>query len=180
LKLDWQNKESVQLSVTDKQLHPFLFHEDSLTQFIIQHCSGKFNVELISEEWQLPFSDETELLSLTDNETALIRKVMLKDDEKPLVYARSILPEKTLSGNKKLLEMGNKPLGDFLFNDTSTFRSNMRYAKIPVNCELHKEAIRDMNISSDLWGRQSLFYIEQKPLLVNEVFLPTILECNKN
>lgn len=180
LKLDWQNKETAQQSVSDKRLHPFLFHEDSLTQFIQQHCSGLFNVELINEEWQQAFPGETDLLSLADNETAFIRKVLLKDDNQALVYARSIIPEKTLSGNnQRLLKLGNKPLGDFLFKDESTFRSDMRYAKIPVNCALHNEATKDMCITSELWGRQSLFFIEQKPLLINEIFLPAILECGK-
>ena len=181
LKLDWQNKETSQQTISEKRVHPFLYHEGSLTRFIQQHCSGLFNLELISEEWQQPIMNEADLLSLTDNDTAFIRKVFLKDDEQVLVYARSVIPEGTLSGNnRRLLEMGEQPLGDFLFNDDSTYRDVMRYAKIPVDCELHTEATKGSDITSELWGRQSLFYIEQKPLLVTEIFLPAILECNKN
>jgi chorismate-pyruvate lyase len=36
------------------------------------------------------------------------------------------------------------------------------------------------NIMTELWGRQSLFYIHKNSLLVTEVFLPTILECRKS
>lgn len=178
---NWLNKEASQQTISEKRVYPFLYHENSLTRFIQQHCSGLFNLELISEEWQQPIRNEADLLSLTDNDTAFIRKVFLKDDEQLLVYARSIIPEKTLSGNnKRLLEMGKQPLGDFLFNDDSTYRDVMRYAIIPVDCELHAEATNGSDVTSELWGRQSLFYIEQKPLLVTEIFLPAILECNKN
>jgi len=181
LEPDWLNKDDSQQTISEKRICPFLYHENSLTRFIQQHCSGLFNLELISEEWQQPIRSEAGLLSLTDNDTAFIRKVFLKDDEKVLVYARSIIPEKTLSGNnKKLLEMGKQPLGDFLFNDNSTYRDVMRYAIIPVGSELHAEATKGSNIASELWGRQSLFYTEQKPLLVTEIFLPAVLECNKN
>lgn len=181
MKPDWKNKEVSQQTISEKRVYPFLYHEDSLTRLIQQHCSGLFNLELISEEWQRPLMNETQLLSLSEDETAFIRKVFLKDDNQALVYARSIIPENTLSGNnKRLLKMGKQPLGDFLFNDESTYRVKMHYATIPVDSELHTEAIKDSGITSELWGRQSLFHIEQKPLLVTEIFLPAILECKKN
>jgi chorismate lyase len=181
LKLDWQNKESALKVITDKRAHPFLFNEGSLTQFIQQRCPGLFSVELISESWHQPLADEAELLSLENNENTFIRKSLLKCDNQILVYARTAIPEKTLSGkNQKLTELGEKPLGDVLFNDKTTYRSDIRYAKIPVNCELHKEATKGSDITSELWVRQSLIYIEQQPLLITEIFLPAILECSQN
>lgn len=178
---DWLNKEVSQKTFSEKRIYPFLYHEDSLTRLVQQHCSGLFNLKLISEKWQRPLVNEADLLTLTHDETAFIRKVLLKDDNRSLVYARSIIPENTLSGNnKRLLDMGQQPLGDFLFNDDSTYRDEMRYAIIPVDCELHTEATKGLDITSELWGRQSLFYIEQKPLLVTEIFLPAIMQCKKN
>jgi chorismate lyase len=181
LKLDWQNKDSALQNIIDKRVHPFLFHEGSLTYLIQEHCSGKFNIELISESWQQPMEDESILLSLTNNEASFIRKSLLKCDDLTLVYARTVIPVKTLSGkNQKLMELGAKPLGDVLFNDTTTYRSDMRYAKIPVDCDFYSDASKYLESESDLWARQSLIYIEQQPLLITEIFLPAILECGKN
>ncbi|MBL1143227.1 MAG: chorismate lyase [Proteobacteria bacterium] len=181
LKLDWQNKESVQQKISDKRISPFLFNEGSLTYYIQQHCKGEFNLELVSESWQAAMSDEIALLSLSDNEKTFIRKVRLKCDNQALVYARTVIPEKTFSGkNKKLSCLGTNPLADILFKDENTYRADMCYAKITVDCGLYKEATKDLDIISELWGRQSLFYTEQQPLLITEIFLPSILECNKN
>ncbi len=181
MKLHWQNKETAKLNLSDKRAHAFLFHEGSLTRFIQQSCKGVFNIELIAESWTQAMPDETQLLSLPSNEITFIRESRLKCDNQTLVCARTIIPEKTLTGkNKKLTKLGTTPLGDILFNDETTYRTDMCYAKIPVDCELHIEATKDLNIASELWGRQSLFYTEQQPLLITEIFLPAILECSKN
>ncbi len=181
MKLDWQNKESAKLNFSDERTHPFLFHKGSLTHYIQQHCTGSFSIELISEAWILPMSDEAQLLSLQNDEFTFIRKSRLKCDNQTLVYARTVIPKKTLEGeNHKLTNLGEEPLGNILFNDSSTYRSEMRYAEIPVDCELHKEAINKLKITSELCGRQSQFFIKEQPLLITEIFLPAILECSKN
>lgn len=181
MKLHWQNKETTLSGATEIAVHDFLFHEDSLTCFIKQRCSGDFSVELISESKQQALPDETQFLSIESEETTFIRRSRLKCGEQAVVYARTIMPQQTIEGeNQWLTTLGTKPLGDVLFNDEKTYRADMRYAKIPVNCELHNEATKDLDISFDLWGRQSLFYTAQQPLLITEIFLPAILECDKN
>ena len=181
MKLRWQNNETARLSLRDKRLSSFLFQKGSLTRFIQQRCKGSFHIDLITESWCYPMPDEIRLLSLRNHEITFIRESWLKCGNQTLVYARTVIPRKTLKGKSlKLTRLGTKPLGKILFNDNTTYRTNMRYAKIPVHCELHKEATKESDITSELWGRQSLFYIKNKPLLVIEVFLPAILECTKN
>ncbi|HIF50877.1 MAG TPA: chorismate lyase [Thiotrichaceae bacterium] len=181
LKLNWQKKEIVSLDITDQRISDFLFQEGSLTRFIQERCDGNFSIELLTESWCSPISDEIEFLSLPSDEITFLRESRLKCDTQTLVYARTVIPGKTLSGkNKKLTELGTTPLGDILFNDEMTYRTDMRYTKITIDCELHSKATKDSNITSELWGRQSLFYSDHQPLLVTEIFLPAILECNKN
>ncbi len=181
MKLHWQNKESVLIDTSDVEIHDFLFHEDSLTRYIQLRCEGDFNIELMSESLQRAMSDESQFLSLQSDELTFIRKSRLKCGDQAVVYARTIMPQKTIEGeNQWLTTLGTKPLGDILFNDENTYRTDMRYAKIPVDCELHREATEGLDITSELWGRQSLFYTVQQPLLITEIFLPAILECRKN
>lgn len=181
MKLQWQNKETALLDISNIATHDFLFHEDSLTRFIQQRYEGEFSMELISESLHLALPDETQFLSLQRDEITFIRKSRLKCGDRAVVYARTIMPQKTIEGeNQWLTTLGTKPLGDILFNDETTYRSDMRYAKIPVDCELHEEATKNLNITSELWGRQSLFYTKEQPLLITEIFLPAILECSKN
>ena len=180
MKLHWQKKLSAQEEPDDKRLHDFLFQSGSLSRSIEESCNGTFNIELKNESWSAPMSDESQLLSLIDNEITFIRESWLKCDNNRLVYARTVIPPITFEGESQgLMALGNKPLGNILFSDNKTYRTNMRYAKIPLHCDLHKQAIMDTEIAIELWGRQSLFYINNNPLLVTEVFLPTILECTK-
>ena len=181
MNLRWQNKITAQQNLDDKRLYPFIFKKGSLTRFIQQRCKGSFHIDLITAAWCSPMPDEIRLLSLRNHEITFIRESWLKCDNQTLVYARTVFPRKTLSGKShKLTRLGTKPLGEILFNDSTTYRINMQYAKIPAHCELHKKATKDTDVTSELWGRQSLFCIKNQPLLVIEVFLPAILECNKN
>lgn len=181
MKLHWQNKETALLDTGDIAIHDFLFHEASLTRFIQQRCEGVFSIELISESKHQAMPDEVKFLSLQNDEITFIRKSRLKCGNHAVVYARTIMPQKTIEGENQWLTMlGTKPLGDILFNDEKTYRTDMRYAKIPVDCELYQEATQGLGITSELWGRQSLFYTDQQPLLITEIFLPAILECSKN
>jgi len=181
LKLRWQNKVTARLALRDKRLNTFLFQNGSLSHFIQQRCKGSFHIELINESWSYPMADEGHLLSSCNRKITFIRESWLKCDKQRIVYARTIIPRSTLKGeSQKLMRLGTKPLGNVLFNDNTTYRTIMRYAKIPPQCELHKQASKESAIASHLWGRQSLFYVNNKPLLVTEVFLPTILECTQN
>lgn len=181
MKFRWQNKETARLSLHDKRLYSFLFQKGSLTRYIQRRCKGAFHIEIKTETWCYPMPDEIRLLALRNHENTFIREAWLKCGNQTLVYARTVIPQKTLKGKSYILtKLGTKPLGEILFNDNTTYRTNMRYAKIPVQCGLHKEATNNTDVTSELWGRQSLFYIKNKPLLVIEVFLPAILECTQN
>ncbi len=181
MKLHWKNKLSTQEAPDDKKLHDFLFQSGSLSRLIEECCEGTFNIELKNESWTTPLPDENQLLALNNNEVTFIRESWLKCDNKKLVFARTVIPRITFDGESHdLMALGNKPLGNILFSDSKTYRTNMRYAKIPLNSDIHKQATMNTEIVSELWGRQSLFYINNNPLLVTEVFLPAISECTKN
>lgn len=165
----------------NKKLQDFLFQSGSLSRSIQDSCAGVFNIELKSESWSIPLPEERDLLALNTDEITFVRESWLKCDDNKLVYARTVIPHITYEKESKALtDLGNKPLGNILFNDSSAYRTNMQYAKISANCMLHSQATVDTEISADLWGRQSLFYISNNPLLITEVFLPMILECSKH
>lgn len=181
MKLHWQNKHIAKLYIKDKSLYPFIFQTGSLTRYIQQRCKGSFNIEIKSESWQYPMSDEVQLIGSREHERTFIRESYLKCDTKPLVYARTIIPRKTLTGKyKKLTMLGNKPLGEILFNDNSSFRSDMQYARVSPDCTLYKQAFMVNDVNSSLWARKSLFYIKHNPLLIIEVFLPELKKCIQN
>jgi chorismate--pyruvate lyase len=109
-------------------------------------------------------------LGIGFNSLCLIREVILRGKDQPWVFARSVLPLTSLTGSlRRLRKQGNRPLGAFLFSQPNLKRSVIDLSFISrhhsyVPGELLKEA--------SVWGRRSIFVLENKPLLVSEVFLP--------
>ena len=180
MRINWQNKQIARLSIKNKHLFLFLFENGSLTRLIQDRCKGRFHIDLINESWAEAMSDEKNLLSLRNNEITFIRESYLKCNNKKLVYARTVIPQPTLrEQNQTLTRLGQRPLGEILFKNNNVCRKSIKYAKIPSSNKLYKKAINYSAISLEIYGRQSIFCIKSKPLLVIEIFLPSIMECNE-
>lgn len=89
------------------------------------------------------------------------RKVVLVGNNTPWVLAHTLIPEFSLTGPlKRVLELNEKPLGEYLFSHPDLIRSGI-----------------DITPTADnTWGRRSLFYLFEKPIMVAEFFLPAILD----
>jgi chorismate--pyruvate lyase len=100
--------------------------------------------------------------------------VQLLCDERPWVFARSLIPARTLRGRgRRLTQLGTRPLGQVLFTDPGVRRGPVEIARIAVGQRLHQQAFAGLAEPPDaIWGRRSVFWIEERPLLVCEIFLP--------
>ncbi len=97
-------------------------------------------------------------------EQVYVREVTLKLGEQAVVVARSIIPRRTLTGyERQLMQLGSKPLGDFLF-------SHPRMRRHPIQCKQGHIG------GQSAWARRSVFELSGKPLLVSEVFLERLFE----
>ena len=154
----------------------WLFDSTSLTARLVAACSGKFRVEVISQGWQRPMLNEEQCLKIPANRHALVRQVYLYCDDTPWVFARTVIPHTTLRGKEKhLAHLQNKPLGAVLFADPTMRRSEVEVAEIKHGQRLYHTATARLNSEpGSIWGRRSVFYLHDKPLLVSEIFLPEI------
>ena len=153
-----------------RDMKSWLFDQSSLTQRLIEASHQQFKVEVLSQKWQLPNRSESTRLGLGIREQALVREVILYGANKPWVYARSIIPRTTLTGKLRALKkLDNRPLGALLFKEPSMWRSPIEIACFkPGNCVIPAP----YNQCAELWGRRSVFFLHNKPLLVSEIFLP--------
>ena len=107
-------------------------------------------------------------------EKVFVREVLLCCDGIESVFAQTEIPYRTLSDTQKnLTEIGSESLGKFLFQESTLRRGEIEIAEFPIGSKLH--ALCDdlkQGCEHTLWARRSLFYIEDKPLLVSEIFLP--------
>lgn len=156
----------------------WLSDEGSLTQRLKNYCPGQFSVVVLGEEWVKPEPSEAQLLAIPQSQKVLLRQVHLKCAEQLCVYARSVIPLKTLKGkHRRLLFLGNKPLGEYLFASPSLQRSRVEWSKLSHKSDLFKTAVAESDQThAAVWGRRSLFSIDKKPLLVSEFFLPVLFE----
>ena len=147
----------------------WLVDNGSLTKRLIAASAGNFSVRVLRQDYHRPAVNEARALGLAAGRYALIREVVLMGNNKPWVYARSILPLETLTGRLRALrKLDNRPLGALLFADKTLSRGDIEIARIP-GLLLPQNLAAD---SDELWGRRSLFYLDNKPLLVSEIFLP--------
>ena len=165
------------MSHAPAEISPWLFDQGSLTRRILLYCSKNFRVEVLSQKWQRPLLNEALRLGVHPEHHALIREVLLYCGDVPWVFARSVLPRKTLTGPRRFLgKLGNRPLGEILFSDPNIQRDALEIAEIKKGQRMYNCATQCLDNPPDyVWGRRSVFYLHKKPLLVNEVFLPSIL-----
>jgi len=160
--LDWHSEGESRSLPTDAWRR-WLFEPSSLTKLLIQKSAGDFRVEVRVQEWlQLPNPAVRSCFGpLAAEHKFWSRKVVLVGDNTPWVLAHTLIPEFSLTGPlKRVLELNAKPLGEYLFSHSDLVRSGIDITPI----------------AGDSWGRRSLFYLFEKPVMVAEFFLPAILD----
>lgn len=172
----WRPKRQVRTIGLEPKLSKWLFDSSSLTERLIQACSGSFSVQVIYQGWEHPMRNEAQRLGIRLSNYALVRQVHLLCNDQPWVFARTVIPACTLTGKqRRLSKLGKKPLGAVLFADKSMKRTEMEIACIWPGQPLFQLATR--HLPEDLhpiWGRRSVFYLNNHPLLVSEIFLPQV------
>jgi len=153
-------------------LRAWLTDRGSLTSRIVAHFS-RFNLVRLEQRLQRPTRDERRELGLRDHELAVVREVILRDQETPLIFAHSVAVKDDLRGAwRGLSRLGQRPLAEMLFNDPTVTRLPMEYKKIDARHALYRRAKQVVSIDAHtLWARRSVFWKRGRPLLVTEVFL---------
>ncbi len=151
-------------------MRDWLLDKGSLTERLKQQHNQNVHVQVLHHGWGETTESEQQFLN-SPNEPSSIREVILFGSGQPVVFARSVLPRSSLSGkNKALLELGNKPLGEYIFSQPELQRGPIEIAELPAS-QFNQHLEFNYNHET-AWGRRSLFYLNNKPISVCEVFLP--------
>jgi len=176
----WRVHNRVPYRSVPAEVLEWLLDPTSLTQRLQDACRGQFSVQLLEQGWARPMRNESLALGVRRWNYGLVRQVKLLCDDQPWVFARTVIPHSTFSGKqRRLAHLGNKPLGAMLFADNSMHRGELEIAAIVPGQRLFDLATSGLRNKPDMiWGRRSVFYLSGKPLLVSEIFLPGLTECN--
>jgi chorismate--pyruvate lyase len=173
----WKSPDSFSLTQLENE---WLNSKDSLTKELILLSGNQFNVhvhqEFMTNNLDISFKD-SEIVG--KNNRFFIREVTLNGKNTPYVFARTIIPQSTFSDQSDpLLQLGNSSLGSYLFDRRLLNRENIKIALIDKENVLHQtatQATKQKDLPA-LWARCSTFWIDKKPLLVTETFLPFFWE----
>jgi chorismate--pyruvate lyase len=160
----------------------WLRDQGSLTRRVLQTCGGgDFRVRLMHQGWMRPLYSEGQVLRLRRGGATLIREVELLCDQSPWVFARTVIPATSLKGSaRRLASLGERPLGAVIFSDPKVRRGMTQLARLLPRHPLFAAATVHVETKpKELWGRRTLFYLSGRPILVNEIFLPEILQVGE-
>lgn len=161
----------------------WLIDRGSLTQALVslaQSQSQTFSIQLMAQQKQKSLIDEASALHLKAHQYALVREVSLSINHIPVVFAHSILPQKSLRGLWLGLKgLGNRPLGGALFANPKIIRTPLMFKKLSQNHALYQTVVCKLPaqaIHQQLWARRSIFSLHGASIMVTEVFLPSLID----
>lgn len=160
----------------DELMRIWLSNRDSLTARLQAQCEV-FRVQRLFQGRAMVLADEYRALNLARTEIVTAREVLLRCDERPVVYAHTVLP---LSANASqwplFASLGNRSLGTTLFSDPLVERGELQYARLRASHPLMQQ-VRQLGLveaGGTCYARRSLFRRKSSCLLVTEVFLPQL------
>jgi len=165
----WRKPNSVSL---DETLTSWLIEPSSLTARLKAN-SADFYVSVLGHRIESCREEEANG-DIKAGEQVLIREVLLYCDNVPHVFARSLLPLSSLTGEQQgLANIGDQSLGQILFNHPNLIRKNIEVAQFESHQRL-SGLLSSLSLPNNeqLWGRRSVFVIDNKPMMVAEIFLP--------
>ncbi|MCG7532468.1 chorismate lyase [Psychrobium sp. MM17-31] len=174
----WLDAQCENLPALSEPLSNWLFDSASLTKRLVNH-SNHFEVIVLNQSQSQLSPQEQELFASGD---IACREVLLVCDEQAQVYARTLIPRETLNhANEQLATLGNTSLGEILFSDPSMRRSTIEVCQFN---DLSPLAMMSQQLllpsQQTIWGRRSMFYLQDLPLCVVEFFLPASYAYSKN
>lgn len=156
-------------------MQTWLAEPGSLTLRLRKAVGQGFGVQLLEQCWARPFAGEALLLELPRHRRTLVREVLLHCQGSPLVLARTVMPPRTLRGARcGLAKLGNRPLGEVLFAQRGLRRSHLEWARL-VQPDWLASVAENYPLAGPVWGRRSLYEVEDAALTVCEFFLPAVL-----
>ncbi len=150
----------------------WLLDPSSLTARLKKHCQT-FRVKVLGQRVER-CSEQEANADIKQGEQVLVREVLLFCDDIPQVFARSLLPLRSLTGEEQALaQLGNQSLGQVLFNNPELQRKCIEISQFEEDSSVRR-VVSHYNLPKKpvLWGRRSVFVLHDKPLMVGEIFLP--------
>lgn len=175
----WKKKHPGVQQMLPADVSSWINETGSLTHRLRKTYGQSLRVKILFHRWKHSFLSERKLLNQPHQQYNLIREVLLYSEDKPLILARTILPEQTIKMAKRnLSHLGTRPLGEVIFS-----YPRLERLELNISCIQPRQWTAALNkqipIGQQIWGRRTVYSIQKQKLLVSEFFLPGALELAK-
>jgi chorismate--pyruvate lyase len=169
-------------------LHSWLTEPGLLTARIRALCGARMCFRMLGPLRAAPLSDELQTRLELPGERCLLREVEFRCAGERVVYAQTVLPDSTVRAYPWLSELGDSPIGETLRRAGDPLeREPLEYAELPPQGSLARVAAAtdaqrhaDSAPATALWARRAVYRLGGRPILVQEVFLPALLEVTND
>lgn len=165
-----------------QHMRSWLTDSMSLTMKLIARCEH-FRVRRLAQQRALVLADECRKLVLPRRTIVQEREVFLCCDERPVVYAHTVVPLTATTSDWPFFgTLGERSLGTTLFGDPRVWRGRLEYARLQARHPLTRRAAAALGVAlpAPLFARRCLYRRGKSLLLVTEVFLPAIASIRQN
>ncbi|NAW68900.1 chorismate lyase [Vibrio sp. V27_P1S3P104] len=155
--VNWQIP--AEFSYPSELARSWLLEQGSLSRLMSQHCQT-LQVNLCEHHWADPKQLAIDEIALLSQERCLLRQVILSGDSHPWVLGRTLIPQASLHDQPiDLTLQGNIPLGLTVFRCENVNRDALQVGWAKTS-------------QGQLLARRSRLWMNDKPMLVAELFLP--------
>jgi len=140
--------------------------------------SAAFRVQRLHQRSARCLSDEAAAIGLGRAGRVWEREVLLRCDERPVVFAHTVVPLAATASDWPLFSaLGERSLGSTLFGDRKVQRGTLEYARLRAGHPLLRRARAALGVAeaTPLYARRCLYRRRRGLLLVTEIFLPALL-----
>ncbi|MGL4250821.1 MAG: chorismate--pyruvate lyase family protein [Aeromonas sp.] len=149
-------------------LRPWLLEPGSMTRRL-RHYNRHFSVEWLGNH-QVTLTTDEQWLVDAPTADGICREVILYGDRGPAVLGWTLFADVALEGGG-LADLGEQPLGERVFGQQGARREHLQVARFAI-------AVNERWPAATVWGRRSRLFLGPWPLLVHELFLPSLV-CDK-
>lgn len=169
-------EKAIESTLGKSGLSGWLADSGSFMQRLERYGVHDAQIRVLKEGWRVPRIEECQRLGLEEGQTAWIREVLIHSEHKQWMFARTVIPKATLTGEElQLRHLKNRALGSVLFKNPAMRRSEFEFFCLSPDMLWHKKIMKNVStLQKDLWGRRSLFTLHEKTLLLTEIFFSDI------
>ncbi len=170
----WHPLPQLALRNAPVMLHNWLRDEGSLTQRLKQACGGRARFRVVPQFTGIgrARADEAAALGILPTQWVYRRTVELRCGQQRLVFARTVIPLDDLDrGLRQLVRLGSRSLGAVLHAARRRARTHGGFCQITPDAASAFDP--DLRITHPAWARRALYRMDDRRLLVQEVFLQT-------